>query len=93
MKNTTLLHEVSPEKFKADILAGVRKIILEHLKKNNSPERLLNRKEVAKVLSISLPTLRGYVKRGLLVEHRIGSRVLYKWSDIINSFPNKGLDK
>ncbi len=84
--NITQLHNTTPEKFKAEILNGVREMLSEFILESNSEDKLLTRKEVAKLLSISLPTLRSYVKRGLLKEHRIGARVLYKKSEVIESF-------
>ncbi len=79
----TQVYEISPEELKTEILSGVRRILSEFLAKESSnQDRLYSRQEVAKMLKISLPTLRNYVKRGLIEEHRIGKRVLYKSSDI-----------
>lgn len=85
-KRITQLYDISPEELKKEILGGVREILKESVNQEN-PDKLLTRKEVAKLLSISLPTLRHYFTRGLLKEHRIGARVLYKYSDIIDSLP------
>lgn len=79
--HTTQLHNITPEEFKNELLVGINEIIRKHLKSENT-EQLLTRKQVAQYLSISLPTLRAYVKRGLIKEERIGSRVLYKKSDL-----------
>ncbi len=81
--NAIQLFNISPEQFKSDILQGIEELISKHIKENNSQDKLLTRQEVAELLSISLPTLRSYVKRGLIKENRIGSRVLYKKSDVI----------
>lgn len=40
------------------------------------------RAETAKKLSISLPTLGKYVKKGIIECHRIGNRVLFKSTEI-----------
>jgi excisionase family DNA binding protein len=42
----------------------------------------LNRFEVAKLLSISLPTLNNWSKAGIIQSYRIGNRVLYKPEEI-----------
>ena len=90
MQNTiTQLHGVNPEDFKNDILKGVRTLITELLEEKKSNDRLLTRKQTAELLSISLPTLREYVKRELLKEYRKGARVLYKYSEVINSLTTK----
>lgn len=43
---------------------------------------LMSRKETAKYLCISLPTLHDWTKNGIIKAHRIGNRVLYKLNDI-----------
>jgi hypothetical protein len=40
------------------------------------------RKETAKMLKISLPTLNEYTKKRILTGYRVGVRVLYKQSEI-----------
>ena len=52
-------------------------------------EKLLTRKETALKLNVTLPTLTKYVKQGKIKSHRIGRRVLFKESDIINSITPK----
>lgn len=43
------------------------------------------RKEVAKELKISLPTLNEFTKKGIIKAYRIGGRVLYSWDEIYKS--------
>lgn len=50
-----------------------------------APEELLTRAEAAKLLGITLPTLREYTRRGLVEGYRIGIRVRYKRSEVLNS--------
>ena len=45
---------------------------------------LITRKEAAKLLGISLPTLNEWTKTGLVVGYRISTRVRYKQSELIN---------
>jgi excisionase family DNA binding protein len=45
----------------------------------------LTRKETAKLLCISLPTLNEWTKTGILKAHRIGNRVLYKEKEVIEA--------
>ncbi len=45
-------------------------------------EEFKTRKETAEMLSISLPTLHQYTKKGILLGYRVGARVLYKQSEI-----------
>ena len=41
-----------------------------------------SRKDIAKALKISLPTLYELTKSGELKGYRIGGRVLYKWAEV-----------
>ena len=44
--------------------------------------KLLSRKDTAKFLCISLPTLHDWTKTGIVKAHRIGNRVLYKLDEV-----------
>lgn len=43
------------------------------------------RKEVAKELKISLPTLHELTKKGIIKSYKISGRVLYKWEDVMRA--------
>lgn len=68
--------------------AVIRDCINECLQENKpnvpSPDlpRYLTRKEVAKILGLSLPTLDRYNSLGLIQSKRIGNRVLFSDEDI-----------
>lgn len=83
----TQLHNVNPEELISNILKGVENILIKNTNTKTDSEKLLTRNEVSEFLSISLPTLRSYVKRGLIKEYRIGSRVLYKSSEVLEALP------
>lgn len=46
---------------------------------------LLTRKEVAKMLDISLPTLHNWVKNGTIQAYRIGNKVRFKKSEVLQA--------
>ena len=46
---------------------------------------LMTRTEVAKYLDISLVTLHTWTKKGILTSYRIGNKVRYKKSEVLNS--------
>ncbi len=48
----------------------------------DTTQQLLTRKETAQKLGISLPTLNQWTKDGLIVAHRIASRVRYRTKDV-----------
>lgn len=66
----------------------IQEVIQSELTQSKQPtekttsERLYTRKEVADLLSISLPTLHTWTKEGIITAYRIGSQVRYKHSDV-----------
>jgi excisionase family DNA binding protein len=46
------------------------------------PAKLLSRREVSKLLRISLPTLNDWTKQGWLKSYKLGRRVLYKQLEV-----------
>lgn len=68
----------------------IRETICEELskinaEKNASDTEFIDRVTTAKLLRISLPTLTKYVKKGLIPAHRIGTRILFKESEVKDS--------
>ena len=55
------------------------------LKAQHTPETVLSRKDAAKFLGVTLVTLHDWTKRGLVDCGRIGVRVFYKKSELINA--------
>ena len=47
--------------------------------------KYLTRKQVSELLCVSLPTIWRYTKQGILTSYSIGSRVLFKEDEVINS--------
>lgn len=70
----------------SDIRKVVEEVIENKLKNLNPPEKeqlkLLSRKDTAKLLCISLPTLHDWTKTGIVKAHRIGNRILYKLEEV-----------
>lgn len=58
-----------------------------------SAVKYLSRQEVARLLKITLPTLHIYTKAGIIKGSRIGTRVLYLESDIIEAVKEIPLQK
>lgn len=57
----------------------------DRVKNQDSDNKLLTRKETAKYLRISLPTLNELTKSGAIPAYRIGGKVLYEKSKLIPS--------
>lgn len=51
-------------------------------------ERLLSRTETAKMLGVTLPTIIDWGKKGILKCYRIGNRVRYKQSEVMETLTN-----
>jgi excisionase family DNA binding protein len=60
-------------------------ILLTNIKEEKLPTELLTRKEAAKLLGVSLPTLSDWTKTGKIIGYRIASRVRYKRNELENS--------
>ena len=72
-------------------LSDIKKVfeeVLENKLRNFNPQpekeglKLLSRKDTAKLLCISLPTLHEWTKTGIVKAHRIGNRILYKLEEV-----------
>jgi len=50
----------------------------------DNQSELITRKQAAQMLNLSLPTLREYTVRGIVPSYRVGSRVRYKKSEVVN---------
>jgi excisionase family DNA binding protein len=56
---------------------------------NNSKEdRLLTRKDVSKLLGITLPTVHDWTKKGIINAYRMGNLLRYKQSEILETLSN-----
>ena len=84
---------VAHESNKTKMEKKTEELILDALKKfqetaegfttpGSTREEFLTRKEAARRLNISLPTLHSYSKAGITPRHYLGNRVLYKASEI-----------
>jgi excisionase family DNA binding protein len=82
--NITQVHGVTPQQLKESILSDVR-LELKTITQNFQPQKLpeyLTRKEVAKILKVSLVTLSDWNKKGVLKPYRLGNLIRYKRAEI-----------
>ena len=79
-----ILNTISPEEMaemiKPMIIEAIREVLQE------KEEKFLSPAEVCKIFvpAISKTTLAAWTKQGLLTEYRIGGRVYYKMSEVVN---------
>ena len=75
----------SIDQLRAELIDPLKKEI-QSLKENNvTPETLLTRTQAADFLDVTFATLNDWTKRGLIDCGRIGTRVYYKRSSLINA--------
>ncbi|TAL62562.1 MAG: DNA-binding protein [Bacteroidetes bacterium] len=98
MKNSTLIHDVTPEQI-TSLFEGLQNQLAE-LKKNFEPKipnEYLTRNEVAEMLKCDLSTIHNWTKKGKLIPYGIGNRVYYKRNEVeavlLPFGKNKGTDK
>ncbi|MDI6049419.1 helix-turn-helix domain-containing protein [Flavobacterium sp. XS2P24] len=88
--NLIQIETTNADDFKNEIINGVITALkhFEEHSKNNS-EIILSREEAAKLLSISLVTLWDLTRKDKIPAFRIGNKVRYKKSDVLNALTQK----
>lgn len=86
-KEIIQIESINAEEFKDEIIKGVIMALKElNFPIQNADENiLLTREETAKMLSISLVTLWTWDKNDIIQSYRIGGKVRYKKSDVLNA--------
>ena len=82
--NITQVHGTTPQQLRENILKDVRtelKEIVLNFQSTKQPE-YLTRKEVAKILKVSLVTLTDWNKKGVLKPYRLGNLIRYKSAEL-----------
>ena len=88
--STILLSQISLEELESRLESKLQVIIqneLAKIEKNNSLDKLLSPEETRKMFNpaISKVTLHTWAEQGKLKKHRIGARVYYKYSEVMDS--------
>lgn len=84
--NQIFLQGITLDQLNQHLLNGVDARMKELAERSeNEPVQYLTRRELANKLSISLPTLHDWVKKGLLKAYRMGNRVYFKSDEIDDS--------
>lgn len=73
-----------------DLLGEITKVVRSELDARTPAtappvEELLTRDQAAALLSITLPTLRDWTRRGYVTGYRLGTRVRYKRNEVLGS--------
>ena len=78
--NITQVHGVTPQQLRDNLLNGFKtelKELVLNFQPTKQPE-YLTRKEVARILKVSLVTLSDWNKKGVLKPYRLGNLIRYK---------------
>ena len=60
----------------------------EEQKKEANDENFIKRVEVAKILRVTLQNIKDWTNKGLITAYRIGNRIRYKQSEILQTISN-----
>lgn len=80
-----IMTSVSIDRLKAELIAPLQKEIVSLKEDKVTPETLLTRKQAAEFLNVTFATLNDWTKRGLIECGKIGTRVYYRRSALINA--------
>jgi excisionase family DNA binding protein len=91
MKQILQIENTNTTDFKKEILDGVSEVLKDFANNLQSKENdvLLTREETAKLLSVSLVTLWEWTKKDILPAYRIGNKIRYKKSEVLNSMSKR----
>jgi excisionase family DNA binding protein len=91
IKQIIQIETINAEHFRSEIVKDVVKALkLSGLKSpDNNDEIFLTRQETAQFLSISLVTLWDWTRKDVIPGFKIGSKIRYKKSDVLNSLSKK----
>ena len=82
-----IVTQYSIEELKKELIDPLKEDLI-RLGAQREPETLLTRKEAAKFLGITIQTLHDWTKRKFVKAGRIGNRVYFKKSDLVNAIEN-----
>ncbi len=83
--STKVITTYDDSEFRSLIAACVQQVVKDELAtliQRPDQSQFLTRQETAQLLSISLPTLHDYTKRGIIIANRLGSKVRYRRNDV-----------
>lgn len=88
MQNSIILQNIDLQQLETMISNAVNKgiaLVNSQATPTENPNELLTRKEVCKLLQITLPTLHEWTKEGVVTGYHINTRVRYKKSEILDT--------
>ena len=84
-KQILQIENTNASEFIPKLVGEIKAYLKEDSKHKKDSEILLTRDETAKLLSISLVTLWKYTRDGLFPSYRLGSKIRYKKSEVLEA--------
>jgi len=88
MNDKLILSPIPLEDLETAIARIVRQEIANYQAPAPSGDELINTEEVAKLFDVSLGTVRNWRRRGLIQAYKIGTRVRFKRSELMEALGN-----
>lgn len=91
MVSVLQLENVNAQDFKNEIVSEIKNFIsgFANTLQTNDSDKLLTREETAKMLSISLVTLWDWTNKNILQAYRIGKKIRYKKSEVLEALQKR----
>ena len=84
-RTSTMIEQIAWEDAKTELREIVREEIARVPQNKTETVRLLTRRELAKKLKISLPTLHKHINTGKFPAYKINGRVLFRYDEVMES--------
>ena len=82
---STIIEQIAWEDVKTELREIVREEIARVPQNKTETDRLLTRRELARRLKISLPTLHKHINTGRFTAYKINGRVLFRYDEIMEA--------
>ncbi|WP_339835862.1 helix-turn-helix domain-containing protein [uncultured Flavobacterium sp.] len=85
IKEIIQIENITVEELKNELIIEFKQLLKSFLEQQEKADELLTRQETANILKVSLVTLWDWTKKDVLPAYRIGYKVRYKKSEVLES--------
>jgi excisionase family DNA binding protein len=79
------IENITVKELKSELIVEFKNLFKSFLEQQEKVDELLTKQETANILKVSLVTLWDWTKKGVLPAYRIGYKVRYKKSEVLES--------
>ena len=83
-RTTTMIEQITWEEAKTELREMIAEIVTTQTPRKDE-DRFLTRRELAKKLKISLPTLHKHINAGKFTAYKINGRVLFRYDEVMEA--------